>query len=266
MDVNGRVHFNGRFRNERELRTELQGDLTVSDAEADALCEAYEAVFRHRQFTGRSGTMYKYEGIGCIYWHMVSKLALAISEVIKQASGGGADAGLVGNLFERLECVRDGLGIHATPARYGAFPLDPYSHTPGFAGAQQPGMTGQVKEDIISRFNELGVCISEGEIAFEPVTLRRDEFLSGPALWRYSVGGEERREELEAGSIAFTLCGVPVIYRLAEAGAIRAFLDQEDQPEVIRGTRLGQSWSRSLFRREGHVRKIEVDIPRAMLR
>ncbi len=38
---------------------------------------------------------------------------------------------------------------------YGAIPTDPYSHTPGFAGAQQPGMTGPVKEDIC-RLGELG--------------------------------------------------------------------------------------------------------------
>ncbi|MGK2927519.1 MAG: hypothetical protein ACSLE2_18050, partial [Lysobacterales bacterium] len=182
-DVNGRVHFQGRFRNERELRMELQEDLTVSDADAAALCEAYETVFRHRQFTGRSGTMYKYEGIGCIYWHMVSKLALAISEVLRRASSRGGDANLVDSLYECLERVREGLGLHATPARYGAFPLDPYSHTPGFAGAQQPGMTGQVKEDIISRFSELGISVNAGEIAFEPVTLKRGEFLCEPAAW-----------------------------------------------------------------------------------
>ena len=35
----------------------------------------YEEVFDHQSFTGRSGTFYKYEGLGCIYWHMVSKLA-----------------------------------------------------------------------------------------------------------------------------------------------------------------------------------------------
>ena len=35
-----------------------------------------------------------------------------------------------------------------TVRSYGAFPSDPYSHTPAHAGAQQPGMTGQVKEDF----------------------------------------------------------------------------------------------------------------------
>ena len=45
---------------------------------------------------------------------------------------------------------------------YGAFPTDPYSHTPAGKGAQQPGMTGQVKEDVISRFGELGVEVKNG--------------------------------------------------------------------------------------------------------
>ena len=48
----------------------------------------------------------------------------------------------LGELYYR---VRDGLGFNKTPAEYGAFPTDPYSHTPGHGGAQQPGhdRTGQ---------------------------------------------------------------------------------------------------------------------------
>ncbi|CAN0044150.1 unnamed protein product, partial [Discosporangium mesarthrocarpum] len=43
-----------------------------------------------------------------------------------------------------------------------AFPTDPYSHT-NRHGAQQPGMTGQVKEEIVTRFGELGVRIEGGQ-------------------------------------------------------------------------------------------------------
>ncbi|MCP3996125.1 MAG: hypothetical protein GY722_13855, partial [bacterium] len=42
--------------------------------------EIFERVFQHRRFTGRSGSMYKYEGLGSIYWHMVAKLLLAVQE------------------------------------------------------------------------------------------------------------------------------------------------------------------------------------------
>ncbi|MDZ7764140.1 MAG: hypothetical protein U5K00_06890 [Melioribacteraceae bacterium] len=53
--------------------------------------------------------------------------------------------------------IKEGIGVHKSPEKYGAFPTDPYSHTPSFAGVQQPGMTGQVKEDFISRIRELGI-------------------------------------------------------------------------------------------------------------
>ena len=52
----------------------------------------------------------------------------------------------------------------------------PYSHTPAGKGAQQPGMTGQVKEDVLSRFGELGVVVSEGKLGFNPRLLRKMNF------------------------------------------------------------------------------------------
>jgi len=58
--------------------------------------------------------------------------------------------------------------VHKPPARHGAIPTDPYSHTTGFAGAQQPGMTGQVKEDLLTRMSELGLHIEAGRISFRP--------------------------------------------------------------------------------------------------
>ena len=73
--------------------------------------------------------------------------------------------------------VNAGIGVHKSPELYGAFPTDAYSHTPGGKGAQQPGMTGQVKEDILSRFGELGVSVSNGAVQFNPEILRTDEFL-----------------------------------------------------------------------------------------
>ena len=61
------------------------------------------------------------------------------------------------NFFDHYFEINAGIGAHKSPELYGAFPTDPYSHTPGGKGAQQPGMTGQVKEDILCRFGELGV-------------------------------------------------------------------------------------------------------------
>jgi hypothetical protein len=264
-DTHGQVHFNGVFRNADELRAALDRDPDVNAEDAGNLCDVYEAVFAHRQFTGRSGSMYKYEGLGCIYWHMVSKLLLATGEVISGAVDEGADAALIDRLGACFREIRDGLGLHKTPAEYGAFPVDPYSHTPEFIGVQQPGLTGQVKEDLITRCWQLGVRVARGEVAFEPVMLGRDEFLKEPASWSYSAGGPELTEELPAGSLAFTLCGVPVIYRVADSACLRVFGD-EGAPTVIEGTRLGPELSQSLFRREQRITRLVVDVPEATLR
>ena len=64
----------------------------------------------------------------------------------------GADQTQLDTLAEQYYEAWNGLGIHKSPDVYGAFSTDPYSHTPYHRGAQQPGMTGQVKEDVISRF------------------------------------------------------------------------------------------------------------------
>jgi len=110
------------------------------------------------------------------------------------------------------------------------------------------------------------VRVEQGEVAFEPVMLGRDEFLQEPASWSYSAGGPELTEELPAGSLAFTLCGVPVIYRMADSARLQVF-GEEDAPTVIHGTRLGLELSQSLFRREQRIiRKLVVDVPEATLR
>ena len=41
------------------------------------------------RYTGRSGAMYGYEGLGCIYWHMVAKLLLAVQEMRPAAERDG---------------------------------------------------------------------------------------------------------------------------------------------------------------------------------
>ena len=46
----------------------------------NVILEIYEDIFNHKAFTGRSGTFFGYEGLGSIYWHMVSKLRLAVYE------------------------------------------------------------------------------------------------------------------------------------------------------------------------------------------
>ena len=181
-DADGDYHFNADFENAGFLLaalSEVEPEYKDIDPETiKDVIECYEEVFNHQAFTGRSGTMFGYEGLGCIYWHMVSKLLLAVQENYFASWEKEPHSEATQKLAEYYYKVRAGIGFNKTPENYGAFPTDPYSHTPKHAGAQQPGMTGQVKEEILTRFGELGVCVEDGVIHFKPSLLRKAEFLS----------------------------------------------------------------------------------------
>ena len=168
-DADGCFRFSAEFTNVRDLNAELDELVPVYGDEVNAAREPlqalYEQVFNHKAFTGRSGTMFGFEGLGSIYWHMVSKLLLAVEENFFAAIDQGADDAVIRRLGDLYYRVRNGIGFNKTPEEYGAFPADPYSHTPKHGGAKQPGMTGQVKEESV-RFAELGIRVNEGRRTF----------------------------------------------------------------------------------------------------
>jgi hypothetical protein len=177
------------------------------------LAAAYERLLQHREFTGRSGTMFAYEGLGCIYWHMVAKLLLAVQERVFEASDAAAPE--LPALVAHYRRVRDGLGYRKSAAEWGAFPADPYSHTAAEGGAQQPGMTGQVKEEILTRWGELGLRFEAGQIRFDPVLL-------DPA------------EVPPEGALSFTLARVPYRIRRGVTTRVRTLVAQRwvEQPQA----------------------------------
>ena len=105
-DPDGRHRFNAAFANRDDLQTALDllaGDptwRTLTEQHQTAVLDIYEDVFRHHSFTGRSGSMYGYEGIGSIYWHMVAKLLVAVQETVLEAAKGGAPSHTIANLVE----------------------------------------------------------------------------------------------------------------------------------------------------------------------
>ena len=201
------IHFDANYRNANDLPLELK--------------DLYEQVFNHHAFTGRSGTFYKYEGLGCIYWHMVSKLLLAVGETITSSSSSS-------RLIKQYMEIREGIGAHKRPDEYGAFPFDPYSHTPSMAGVQQPGMTGQVKEDIISRWLELGVSVHNGQITFAPAMLTDKDFING--------------------ELHFTYCGTEIVYK-------HTHLTPNPSPFT-----LSQKDSAHLFARDGKIKQLIIEV------
>ncbi|HEU4423094.1 MAG TPA: hypothetical protein VFR67_11230, partial [Pilimelia sp.] len=260
-DADGGLHFNASFRNAGELAAGLRSirdeDLReLVEADAPLVLDLYEEVFDHQAFTGRSGTFYKYEGLGCVYWHMVSKLRLAIHEVL--AAAPGDDPAGAGRLRAHYEAVRDGVGVHKSPRVHGAIPTDPYSHTPGFAGAQQPGMTGQVKEDIIARIGELGLTVAEGRLRFRADLVRRQEFLDAPRTFgHHDVHGVRRSIELPAGTLGYTTCQVPVV--LHRSGPASVTVRRPDgSSETRTGLDLDAATSAAIFDRTGSITRLDV--------
>ncbi len=262
QDVNGNFHFHSDFRNagflEKALERLPEAYSGLLETERELILGIYEDIFDHQSFTGRSGTFYGYEGLGSIYWHMVSKLLLAVCETYFRAVEQGNSPEILGRLAAHYYEIRAGIGLNKDPEVYGAFPTDPYSHTPRNRGAQQPGMTGQVKEDIIARWGELGIQVREGRIRFNPVLLRRQEFLSAPGEFQYvDVQGEKHREFLEKDTLAFTYCQVPVLYHLS--GEQKIILHLVDGAEVqIQGHCLDPTHSSKIFSRSGEIVRAEI--------
>ena len=265
-DADGVLRFSAEFSNVGDLDAQLDalvadyGDAV--DADREPLRALFERVFRHSAFTGRSGTMFGFEGLGSIYWHMVSKLLLAVEENFFAALDAGADPATCRRLGELYYRVREGIGFNKSPQAYGAFPTDPYSHTPLHAGARQPGMTGQVKEEVLTRFGELGIKIEEGCLRIQPALLRTREFIAEPSEFCYlDVDRSWQQLTIPSGALAFTWCQVPVIYTLndGEEPALRVLRDDGAEDTLPQLT-LSAEDTAHLCKRDGQIRQITVTL------
>ncbi|MGB3716950.1 MAG: hypothetical protein WA996_21220, partial [Candidatus Promineifilaceae bacterium] len=265
-DNAGMYHFNGGFRNAGDVARVLE-DLTQEPAYAELvtaehtfILDLFETTFNHDAFTGRSGTFFAYEGLGSIYWHMVSKLLLAAQECYQQAVDERADAAVTTALATAYYDIRQGLGYNKSPAEYGAFPTDPYSHTPMEGGARQPGMTGQVKEEILTRLGELGVLVRGGALCFAPTLLRSEEFISAAATFAYiNTAGKQKTLSLPPGSLAFTVCQTPVVYVRGDSARIDVMLTEGRKIAFI-GNSLDVVTTQYIFDRDGQVEMLGITV------
>lgn len=262
-DADGVVHFNGRFRNAGDLKQALLALPTRFQksvlCEQEPLVSLFIDTFGHREFTGRSGTFFAYEGLGSIYWHMVSKLLLAVSENFFRAIDRKAPSPVVTSLQRHFKEIRRGIGAEKRPEVYGAFPTDPYSHTPEQAGAKQPGMTGQVKEDFLSRFMELGLHVDEGEIHFRFDLVDPAERVSESSTMTFiNLRGETSEVIIPNNGYGFTFCQVPIVVQAgAESNTIEV-IESSGSSSITQGLRLPSTIAGRLFARRGDIMKIVV--------
>ncbi len=241
VDRHGDLHFRPTF-SDGAILTRALAEIDAAPDERAMVEALYEELFDHASFTGRSGAMYGYEGIGSIYWHMVAKLLLAIQENHAAAAGRGEPDEVVDGLAGAYRRVRNGLGFRKTPQRYGAFPTDCYSHTPAGAGAKQPGMTGQVKEEILSRVGELALRVDRGTIRLAPSLIDRDELFGA-----------------DGDTMTLTFCEVPIAITPGSADSVRT-LWTDGREDVAAGTVLPVAAAHEVFGRSGAIERIEFTI------
>jgi hypothetical protein len=246
QDATGALHFRPGLTNANALSGALAAT-SLDDDERATVLDLYEQQFEQRAFTGRSGGMHGYEGIGSVYWHMVSKLLLAIQVRHREALD-RADPDLLARFVAGYRRVRDGLGFRQTPADFGAIPIDCYSHTPAHGGARQPGMTGQAKEQVLARTGELGLSVHDGQLAIGPALLPDDE------LWRDDADG--------TGTYSLTVCATPIEVRQGAAAGVR--IRRADGTAVEReGQALTATEAAEVVDRRGTIAAIEFVVPRS---
>ncbi|OFX90003.1 MAG: hypothetical protein A2W99_08400 [Bacteroidetes bacterium GWF2_33_16] len=265
VDNKGDCHFNGAFRNASVLEEALDnlryGEFShLVEDEKQKVLEIYEEIFDHKSFTGRSGAFYGYEGLGSIYWHMVSKLLLATQECYFNAIDQGARIETINRLKDHYYEIKAGIGLYKSPDLYGAFPTDAYSHTPANAGVKQPGLTGQVKEDVISRIGELGIRIKNGEIIFDTSLLNYDEILKDNAEFEYfTLNGKQSKILLKQGQLALTFCQTPMVYTFSDANEISISF-RNGNKEKIQGNTISNQISSMVFNRSNEIELIEITV------
>ncbi len=240
-DIAGHYHFASHLKNSSLLEQELQNAQLKSAVRQQCL-ELYEELFQHSHFTGRSGGMFGYEGLGSIYWHMIGKLLLAVQECYFRAIDHSQPLSIITEIGARYLKIREALGFRKSPLVYGAVPTDCYSHTPSHSGAQQPGMTGQVKEEIICRYGELGLRIKNGQLHFMPQLLPDEEcFINKDGTLEYS----------------FSLCGCLVTVRKGTRRAAELSM-KDGSTHQIGGSRLPAEITARILARDPQIAALIV--------
>jgi hypothetical protein len=121
-------------------------------------------------------------------------------------------------------------------------------------------MTGQVKEDILSRFGELGLVVTDGVLSFKPSLLRKQEFLKKDQDFNYiDVDQKKQTISVHAGSLAFTYCQVPVIYTNSDQEGVQVTFT-DGSVKNFEKLKLDKATSEQLFQRTQQVQHIEVKI------
>jgi hypothetical protein len=193
---------------------------------------------------------------------------LAAQECFWTSVDTGAAPHAIEALAQSYYDIRAGLGLGKTAAEYGAFPTDPYSHTPLARGAAQPGMTGRVKEEMITRLGEWGLRIRAGQICFDPRLFRRSELLAQPAVFScFALDGSRQSIALSPGMAAFTFAQVPIVYSTGTSDqSVITIAHARGGSRTVHGSSLSKEDSAQIFSRTGAITRIGFEFSAGLLR
>jgi hypothetical protein len=122
-------------------------------------------------------------------------------------------------------------------------------------------MTGMVKEEILTRQVELGYTIQDGNLSFDFLLLNRKEIPDTSTPFRFwGVDGQPGTIELPPGSIAYSICQVPIILQSSTEARISVHFS-EGSTQRIDGLRLDSINSRHIFQRDGTIHHLVVSVP-----
>ena len=115
-----------------------------------------------------------------------------------------------------------------------------------------------MKEDFLTRFSEMGLQVMAGRITFQPWMLRQNEFLSSPTTFRFvDSEGQFRSLDLPEGTVAYTVCQVPVVAH--RSGSPRIAITRRDgSTQVVESLTLERASSRSIFERSLEIQRLDV--------
>ena len=121
-------------------------------------------------------------------------------------------------------------------------------------------MTGQVKEDFITRMRETGIQIHDGKIVFRTGLLDPAELLNDNNIFGYfDPAGEPKQIPLKPGQLGFTFCQVPVVLSASEENKISVTFADGSQIFFADHT-IGSEISSGIFKRTGEIIRIEVSL------
>jgi hypothetical protein len=127
-------------------------------------------------------------------------------------------------------------------------------------------MTGQVKEDVLSRFGELGVEVSEGKLGFNPRLLRKNEFLQESNIFHYiAIPTKKDSILVSEGSLCFTYCQVPIIYSISEEDSLTVDFSNGTS-KTFNNLSLDTKISEQVFNRNGEVIQLNVNVKQSRLK